>query len=236
MALKIAVLKNHLPNCPSPYVVRSGCSDIVEYERLVEIMAKSRTTLSQTDIKAAMQLYKEELQKQLAEGKTVKTPTGSFYLCAAGSMDSIDESYLPKDQTNNHEVRLHHKPEKVFEDSILDELKIVREERPDFSSPSVIAVEAAGEGTTGAIRSGGIVRIKGLRLRFDSKEASQGVFFVDASGVETRSQFYPLILPGTVMAGVPASLAAGSYTIVLKAAVNGKDVREARLEGVTVLA
>jgi hypothetical protein len=236
MALKIAVLKNYLPSCPSPFVVRSDSSDVVEFERLIEIMAKGRTTLTMTDIMAAMQLYKEEMQKQLAEGKTVKTPTGSFFLSAAGSMESLDESYLPNDQTNNHEVRLHHKPDKAFEDSILGELKIVREERPDFSIPSLRAVLAAGEDDAGSIHAGGMVQIKGLRLRFDPKAPGQGVFFIDASGVESRSQFYPLVLPGTVLAGVPDPLAAGTYAIVLRAAVNGKDVREARFEGIAVSA
>jgi hypothetical protein len=235
MALKIAVFKNFLPNCPSPFIVRSDSSDVVEFDRFVEIMAAGRTTLTQTDIVAAMQLFKEELQKQLAEGKTVKTPTGSFYLCAAGSMGSLDESYLPKSQTNNHEVRLHHKPEKAFEDSIIGALKIVREERPDLSIPSLRTVLAAGD-DSGAIGAGGMIQIKGLRLRFDPKVPEQGVFFVDAAGAETRSPFYPMVLPGTVLAGVPDTLVPGSYAVVLRAAVNGKDLREGRFEGVTVSA
>lgn len=236
MALKIAVLKNNFPGCLSPFVVRSENSDIVEYDKLVEIMAKGRTTLSQIDIVAVMQLYKEEVQRQLAEGKTVKTPTGSFFLSAAGSMDSLDESFLPNDQTKNHEVRLHHRPEKSFEASILDELQIVREERPNLSVPIIRTVEAAGETGSGTIRSGGMVQIKGLRLRFEPQESGQGAFFVDAAGAESRSTFYPLILPGTVLASVPDTLAPGTYGIVLRAAVNGKDVREARFEGVAISA
>lgn len=235
MALKIAVLKNFLKTCPSPFVVRSDSSDVVEYERFVEIMAAGRTALSQIEILGAMQLYKEELQKQLAEGKTVKTPTGSFYMSAAGSMESIDESYLPNDQTNNHAVRLHHKRDSAFENSILLGLKIVREERPNLAIPSLRAVLAAGE-VAGLIRSGGMVQIKGLRLRFDPKAADQGVFFEDAAGVEVRSPFYPMILPGTVLAGVPDTLAPGSYAVVFRAAVNGKDVTVGRFEGVTVSA
>jgi len=234
MSLKIAVLKNHLPNCLSPFVVRSESSDVIEFDRFIEIMAKGRTTLTQTDIVAAMQLYKEELQKQLAEGKTVKTPTGTFFLSAAGSMESLDESYLPNTQTNNHEVRLHHRPEKSFEDSILSELTIVREERPDLSVPCIRAVLAAGEEDSSAIRAGGTVQIKGLRLRFDPKDQGQGLFFIDAAGAESRSPFYPMILPGTVLAGVPETLAVGSYAVAIRAAVNGKDVREARFEGVTI--
>ena len=42
--------------------------------------------------------------------------------------------------------------------------------------------------------------------------------------------------PGTVLAGVPDGLVPGSYAVVLRAAVNGKDVTEGRFEGVAVSA
>jgi hypothetical protein len=151
-------------------------------------------------------------------------------------MGALDESYLPEDQTNNHEVRLHHKTEKDFEQSIIAGLRIVREERPDFSTPVVQSVQATGEGDGEAIKAGGIVLVKGRHLRFDAKDSGQGVFFVNASGAETRSGEYPLVLPSSLMAAVPAGLAAGTYEIVVRAAVNGKDVRESRLEGVVVSA
>lgn len=234
MALKIAVFKNYLPACPSPYIVRSGNPDVVDYDRLIDTMAKGRTTLTKTDILAAMQLYREEMQRLLAEGRTVKTPTGSFYLCAAGSLGSLEEAFLPKDQGNNHEVRLHHRTERSFEDEILGDLRIVREERPDFGSPLLRSALPVGGDASDAIRSGGLFQLRGLRLRFDHKEAGQGVFFIGAAGAEVRSPFYPMILPGSVMAAVPDTLAPGPYTVALRAAVNGKDVRESRLEGVVV--
>jgi hypothetical protein len=234
MPLKIAVVKNHLPSCPSPYVVRSGPADVVEYERFVEIMAQGRTTLTKTEILGCMQLYGEELVKLLSEGRAVKTPTGSFFLSAAGSMDSLDESFLPSDLSRNHDVRLHHRTGKSFEDSILAKLVIVREERPDFGVPNIRAVRAAGSETPDSIHPGDIVEIRGLRLRFDQKDANQGLFFVDGAGAETRATLYPMNRPGTVMACVPETLAAGSYTLALRAAVNGKDVRETRLEGLAI--
>ena len=45
-----------------------------------------------------------------------------------------------------------------------------------------------------------------------------------------------MILPGSVLASVPATLAAGTYAVVLRAAVNGKDVTEGRFEGVVISA
>jgi len=235
MPLMIATVKNHLPTSRSPFVVRSNRSEVVEFDRLVEILAASRTTVSRADIVAVMQLYKEELRKQLAEGRTVKTPTGSFYMSAAGSVDSPDEPYLPRDGANNHDVRLHHRPLRAFEDSIVADLTFAREEKVDLSVPSLLAATAAGE-DSGLIRSGGLVRIKGHRLRLNPKAEDQGVFFVDAGGVQSRSRFYPTIQPGTVLAGVPEGLALGRYVLVLRAAVNGRDVREGRLEGLVISA
>jgi hypothetical protein len=233
MPLKIAVLKNHLPTCSSPYIVRSVNPDTVEYDRFLDIMAAGRTTLSRTDIMATMQLFKEELQKQLSEGKTVKTPTGSFFMNASGTMESLDDSYLPNDSEKNHEVRLHHKNEKEFETAVLADLKIERAERPDFQTPVVYSVTVAGEEGT-SFRSGAVVQIKGLRLRFDVKDNAQGAFFVDSSGAEVRCSVYPLVLPASVMATMPTGLAAGTYSLAYRAAVNGKVVKEALFKGLTV--
>ena len=102
MALKIAVLKNFPKTSTSSFIVRSDSSEVVEYEKFIEIMAAGRTALSQIEILGAM------------------------------------------------------------------------------------------------------------RLRFEPKDAAQGLFFADASGVESRSSFYPMALPGTVLAAVPEALAAGT--------------------------
>jgi hypothetical protein len=236
MALKLTIYKNHLPACPSPYVVRSESSAVVDFDRFVDLMSRYPTTLSKADIVAAMALYREILVLQLAEGKTVKTPTGSFCLFAAGTMDAVDEAFLPKDQDKNHEVRLHHRADKAFEDEVLLDLQLEREERPDLGAPKLKSADPAGGDQGTPLSPGGIVSLKGLRLRFDPKDLKQGLFFVSAGGEETRSPYYPLILPASVMAGVPEALAAGGYALVFRAAVNGKDIKESRLDGVTLAA
>jgi hypothetical protein len=242
MALNISVIKNPLPHCLKPFCVRSETTDIVEFDRFVDIMSKGRTTLSRTDILAAMQLFKEELLKQLAEGKTVKTPTGSFYVGASGSMDAPDEAFLPKSDENNHELRLHHRPDKDFERTLLAELEIEREERPARSAPSVQSVHAAEEGDEGAIRPGSVILIKGKRLRFDSKDQGLGVFFslpAPSSGAprgsEWRSSRYSQILPSSVMAFVPENLKPGTYTIVFRTLSRGRDLLEYSFEGVDIV-
>ena len=149
-------------------------------------------------------------------------------------MQSLDEAFLPDDQANNHELRLHHRPEKAFEREVLDDLLIVREEKPDFGTPKILTLQGVGAEPAGAIRAGGMVQVRGLRLRFDPKEQGQGLFFIGEAGAAARSPFYPMIQPATLLASVPADLPAGSYAVAVRAAVNGKDVREARIEGVVL--
>lgn len=228
MSLKIMVLKNHLGTCKDPYLVRSASPVItVEFDEFIDVMARGRTTLTRTEVTGAMQLFKEELLRLLAEGKAVKTPTGTFYFSASGSLASLDASFVPDSQGTNHDVRLHHKVDKAFENAAKLELSIDRDERPDFSVPVLNTIAIAGDLPAGTpLRPSDTAEVKGLRLRFDAADPNQGLFFVDSSGAETRSSRYTLILPGTLHAIVPAGLAAGVYKVKLRAAVNGKDVTE----------
>jgi len=50
-------------------------------------------------------------------------------------MSSLFEPFLPQDKTKNHALRLHHWPERVFEESILGGLETRRESR--LARPSI---------------------------------------------------------------------------------------------------
>ena len=78
-----------------------------------------------------------------------------------------------------------------------------------------------------------IVREEKPKLGVQNPLAVQGVFFADEAGVEVRSSFLSLILPGSVLTSVPETLAACTYALAVRAAVNGKDVTVGRFEGMT---
>jgi hypothetical protein len=64
-------------------------------------------------------------------------------------------------------------------------------------------------------------------MKFDPTNASLGLFFKDEGGEETRATVYAEILPSSLIAVVPAALAAGDYRLVLRTLSKGGD----RLEG-----
>ncbi len=234
MPINIKTVPNHLPTSHSRFNLRSENSEMIEADRFVELMAKVSRSLSKGEILAALQLFKDSLVLQLTEGRSIKTIIGNFYVCASGTMDSLDESFLPNDPNNNHELRIHFRAEKAFEQSVIDNLVVVREDTVDLSRPNIRTVVPAGEGDGAAIHAKGMVEVHGLRLRFDPKQEGQGVFFISDAGAAVRSTLYPRIMPSSVIAGVPESLPAGIYAVAIRAAPNGKDVHESRLEGIVI--
>jgi len=167
MPLKIILQDNHLPACQKPFVVRSILSDTMDFDSFVDIMASGRTTLSKIDILAAMQLYSEELGKQLAEGKSVKTPIGLFYLSAAGSMDTPDDSFLPSDQGTSHELRLHFRAETNFVTAIAESVHLIRSDTMDQAAPRIRATLSSDSSALNATRAGDILNVYGSCLKFD---------------------------------------------------------------------
>ena len=235
MSLKVCLRKNNLPACIQPFVVRSTLGDSLDFDRFVDGMV-GRTTLTRTDIIAAMQLFSEELGRQLAEGKSVKTPVGSFYLCASGSMATPDEAFTPSDKSTNHELRIHFRPESGFEADVRDAVRVVRVDVPDQGAPRVRSAFSSDSSGPNVTRAGDIINVHGFSLKFDPANPQEGLFFIDSSGAETRSSLYGLVLPKSIVAGVPAGLVGGGYAIAVRSLSPGKLLREGRLEGITVAA
>jgi hypothetical protein len=185
MSLTVVPAKNYLPTRTTPYIVRTTWADTVEYSELVDIMAKGRTTLTKPDITGCIELLLEEIAKLVADGKYVKTPIGSFYLCASGKLDSLDQAFTPGDGEGAHVLKLHFRADRAMEAELAAMAKIERGERFDRNEPIIFSsssVKNDGEMKAGA---GDFIRVAGQRLKFDKANEKEGLFFLN--GVETRA-------------------------------------------------
>jgi len=234
MAFRVSVLPNHLPGRLNPFLVRATKGEFIEYNRLVDFMAQGRTTVTRIDILGVIELLAAELRRLLADGKSVKTPMGTFSLLASGSMNSVDDAFLPRDANSGHSVRIHFRPTQSFEQAVLGDLFILRDDQNEEARPSIREVAAGEEEGDGNIRSGRVVQVKGRKLAFDPKDPAQGLFFIDTEGRELRSPFYPLILPSSVLGSVPSELPAGSYALAIRSTLAWKDLREDRVQGIVI--
>ena len=85
----------------------------------------------------------------------------------------------------------------------------------------------------GTVPIGDDVIIEGEKIKIlDEADAEQGVFFIDAAGTEHRvSRKLTVNKPGQIIARVPADLAEGSVTLVIRTKFTGsgtslKEIRE----------
>ena len=226
MALSVTPLKNHLATCATAYLVHSSCSDTVEYSELVNIMAKGRTTLTKPDIAGCIQLFLEEIEKLVADGKFVKTPLGSFYLCASGKMETPDQAFTPGEGENDHSIRLHFRADRAIEADIQTMAKIERRQRFDRNAPLVFGSKSVKTDADMKASVGDFIRVVGQRLKFDKANETEGLFFVN--GAEHRSTQYAEVMPGLIIAEVPPGIAAGTYNLVVRSRQGGKDLHEGR--------
>ena len=77
---------------------------------------------------------------------------------------------------------------------------------------------------TGAVNTtltkGGVVQLVGARLKFDAKDAAQGIFFVPETGEAVRAAVIAENKPARLMAIIPADLAAGTYYIEVRTKID----------------
>ena len=68
---------------------------------------------------------------------------------------------------------------------------------------------------------GGVVQLTGSRLKFNQKDAAQGIFFIPETGNLVRASVIAENKPARVMAIIPADLAAGTYYIEVRSKHSG---------------
>ena len=94
------------------------------------------------------------------------------------------------------------------------------------------ALQVYGE-VVSALIKGGVVQLVGSRLKFDAKDAAQGIFFVPETGEAVRAAVIAENKPARLMAIIPAGLKAGTYYIevrtkILEGNKSGKTLKTGR--------
>ena len=226
MSLVVVSQKNHLPTSANSFFVHTAWSDTIEYDSLVDIMASGRTTLTKPDIAGCLELLTEEVMKLVADGKYVKFPLGSFYLCAAGKLDSADQAFTPQDSSSEHALRLHFRADRSIETQLLAMARVERGASFDRSAPLIKGAVSVRSETDMRALPGDFLRVSGERLKFDKSQDNTGLFFVN--GHETRAIQYASITPPLVIAQVPPELVAGEYQLAFRSYQGGKALHECR--------
>ncbi|GAB1455356.1 hypothetical protein MASR2M48_06630 [Spirochaetota bacterium] len=237
MALTVGARKNTLTGKNKEFRFHASCSGSVEKDEFIEIMSRENSALGRKELEAALALIGRTLARLVADGNSVRTPIGAFYLSAVGLADKESSPFTPRDEASGHGFRLRFRPDRSFEAQVTERVSVNRDDSSWqlFPRPASLLSEV-GKRNAG-FKPGLMVRLAGDYLGFDEDEKNQGVFFVKSiadSGM--RAENYALIKPKRIIFTIPDELEPGEYTVLLRSSTKAGTLRSGYLDGKITIA
>lgn len=234
MALTVGIRENTLSGTKKAWRFHTSHDEIVEFDELLRIMARSRTTRSAPDLGAAFTLISETIERLVADGKFVKTPLGDYYVTATGSAGSRQEHFEPHRKSSGHGLRLRFRPARDAELRIVRAVTVKRDDQSFRLLPcpaALVPVEAEA-----GFRPGTFASLSGCRLGFVEADERLGIFFEPYPGTGTRpvtpplrASVYASVKPRLVIFQLPAELECGEYRLVVRSTTRAGTLREGGL-------
>jgi len=225
--IKYAVVKSNLKTHAEGFVGRVVSGGTVTFERLVDIVAHSNTTVGKSDVLSVLEDYHAAIEDLVRDGQTVLTPHFVVHASIRGTFHSAVDTFDPLRHRIVARVRVGKRLRRAMRDVQVEK---VRTTRP-APKPEVYLDTASGQENS-VVTSGGGGRVEGHWLQCDQADPAQGVFFVDAAGRAFRVEQLIVNMPKQLAIIVP-ELAPGRYRLEVRAAIrDNPELRSGRLDEV----
>ena len=214
--LKYSLRENLLTPAPDDYMAQ--VTDVRSYtlDEIIDLMMEKGTTLTRADVAAVLQVYGEVCASLIKDGSAVNTPLMNTAMSISGVFNGANDAFDKK----RHTVNLNLSAGTLLRDAAAK----VKCEKTDAAStdPYITEVTDIVSGKVNEVLTkGGVVQLVGSRLKFDAKDAAQGIFFVPETGNPVRATVIAENKPARLMAIIPADLAAGTYYIEVRSKHSG---------------
>ena len=226
--LKYSLRENLLTPAPDDYMAQ--VTDVRSYtlDEIIDLMVDKGTTLTRADVAATLQVYSEVCASLIKDGSALNTPLMNTALSISGVFNGANDTFDKK----RHTVNLNISAGTLLRDAITK----VKCEKTESASTDPYITEVAdivSGKVNEVLTKGGVVQITGSRLKFDAKDAAQGIFFVPETGEAARAAVIAENKPARLMAIIPADLPAGTYyvevrTKILEGNKSGKKIKTGR--------
>ena len=214
--LKYSLRENLLTPAPDDYMAQAADVRSYTLDEIIDLMMEKGTTLTRADVAATLQVYGEVVSAIIKDGSAVNTPLMNTALSISGVFDGANDSFDKK----RHTVNLNLTAGTLLRDAVTK----VKCEKTEAASTDPYITEVAdivSGKVNEVLTKGGVVQLLGSRLKFDAKDAAQGIFFVPETGNPVRAAVIAENKPARLMAIIPADLAAGTYYIEVRSKHSG---------------
>ena len=209
--LKYSLRENLLTPAPDDFMAQAADVRSYTLDEIIDLMMDKGTTLTRADVAATLQVYGEVCSSLIKDGAALNTPLMNTALSISGVFNGANDAFDKK----RHTVNLNMSAGTLLRDAAA-KVKCEKTEAAG-TDPYITEVADIVSGKTNEVLTkGGVVQLTGSRLKFDAKDASQGIFFVPETGEAVRATVIAENKPACLMAIIPADLAAGTYYIEVR--------------------
>jgi hypothetical protein len=190
---------------------------------IVEQMLKRGASLTKSDLLAANQLRTEVVLDLLADGCSVNTGLCIMSPSISGVFQGAGDGF----DSSRHRVNIN-----IYPTSATREMaKKIRVQKVQVADPSpyIVEVKDAVSGTANEMLTpGGILELRGSRLKFIAENPSNGLFLIPESGGEVRVEVVAENKPARLMALIPANLAPGTWYVEVRTTFSQGNAKESK--------
>ena len=223
--LRYSLRENLLTPAPDDYMAQAADVRSYTLDEIIDLMMEKGTTLTRADVAATLQVYGEVVSAIIKDGSAVNTPLMNTSMSISGVFNGAADAFDKK----RHTINLNLSAGTLLRDAVT-KVKCEKTEAAG-TDPYITEVTDIVSGKTNEVLTkGGIVQITGSRLKFDAKDASQGIFFVPETGNPVRDSVIAENKPARLMAIIPADLAAGTYYIEVRTKIIGSSQKSKTLK------
>ncbi len=218
MAIKYTIFRHRLRNHRTGYSARVVSSGTVNYDELVEMVAKNHTTITKADTLGTLENYEQLIVDLVREGKTVVTRHAIYQPVIQGDFDGVDDRF----DWSRHEIGVRVRAGKRWRRALTDIHVVKVDVDQPQPSPKDFWDLTTGQ-HCGVLTPGGQGKLQGHNLRFAEEDPQQGVFFVDQDRRATRVESLTLNDPSLLIFAIPA-LVPGQYVLEVRCTIRGGEV------------
>jgi hypothetical protein len=214
--LQYTLIENLLTPAPDDYMAQTVNVRTHELQDIFQRIGARYPGLTPTQISAAVNEFFEEVCTVAENGETVNTPLFNTQFSLPGVYEGAMDSFDSK----RHTVRLNISPGTRLRDAV----RKVKLEKTVVSEPLPHILEVKdmlGGAVNETLTPGGVVQIRGGRLKFLQEEENNGVFLAGENGTAVKLAMIVENKPARIIAVLPEDLAQGVYFMEVRTSYTG---------------
>jgi hypothetical protein len=210
------MLEYHLienPMTPDPGDAMAQIVNLRSYneEEIADLMLKRGTLLTKAEILAVFEVNRRVVIDLVEHGAAVNTPLYNIEPSMPGVYKGVSDSF----DSSRHKVRVNMNPGLLLREAA----KRIKTKKVTIADPTpyIAEVKDVISGSNNDILTpGGVVQLRGGRLRFIDASESNGVYLCHESGNQIKLTVIVENKPARIIAMLPADMPAGTYSLEVR--------------------